>query len=468
MVGQKNFAPDQTVVLRTASKRRCSGSGFGGKNVAMRVGSAISILLSAVLLGGVSRAAQGGDFCINLPKKSRMTPVQELNRDGVKEARRGHLQKAKERFVKAYLLDPDDPFTLNNLGYVAELEGDVDRALRYYQLAGNTNTEAVIDVATSDGLKGQPVVAAFQSSQVSAYQANRANFRAMALIQKGRVFEAELVLKRALQSDPKNPFLLDTMGYVMESEGDLQAALKYYTEAAEVHSDERVLLTPVKKWRGKSVSEVAARSASAVKEALAKGEDTETRVTRLNLQGVSALNHANAADAQKYFNNAYQLDPENAFTLNNLGYLVELNGDRETAEMYYDAARSAEQANERVTYATRADAEGRKLGSLAETNQGDVNATLKAVQQKKRQLKRPIQLMVRNGGAATPPIEELKQQAPLRVPPPPLPAPKLPDRDSAPPNAQPISPQSEPSIQPLAPGPTNPLPVQPASPPANH
>lgn len=420
-----------------------------------------------VLLLGLPLTATPADFRISLPKGARLTPVQQLNREGVKEAKRGHLAKAKERFVKAYLLDPNDPFTLNNLGYVAELEGDADRALRYYQLAGNFTTEAVIDEATSPGLKGQPVIAAFQSSQASEYQTNKANFRAMSLIEKGRVFEAELVLKRALQTDPKNPFLLDSLGYVMESEGDLQAALQYYTEAASLNSEEQVFLTPVKKWRGKPISQVAARSADAVREALEKGEDTEARVTRLNLQGVSALNHADTASAQKYFTNAYKLDPENAFTLNNLGYIDELNGDRETAEMYYEAARTAEQANERVTYATRSDAEGRKLGSLAQTNQGDVNATLKAIQERKRRVRRPVQLMVRNGSFEAPAIEELKPQSPLSVPNPPLPAPRMPQRDVTPQSAPPVSPENEPSIQLLPPDSQAP-PSPPSSPKADH
>jgi Flp pilus assembly protein TadD len=351
--------------------------------------------------------------------------------------------------VKAYLLDPNDPFTLNNLGYVAELEGDVDRALRYYQLAADTSTEAVIDEATSEGLKGQPVVAAFQSSQASAYQTNKANFQAMSLIEKGRIFEAELVLRNAVHVDPQNPFLLDSLGYVMESEGDLRSALQYYLAAEALHSDERVFLTPVKKWRGKPVSEVAARSASAVREALEKGEDTEARVARLNLQGVSALNHADASDAQKHFSDAYRLDPTNSFTLNNIGYIDELNGDRESAEMYYDAARTAQQANERVTYSTRSDAEGRKIGSLAGTNQGDVNATLKAIQQRKRRVKRPIQLMVRGGN--TVPLNNPKPQAPISVPAPALPPAQLPERDRPPQSA----PQGQgdqgtaPSIQPV-------------------
>lgn len=408
------------------------------------------------------RLGHGVDFRLSLPKGSRATPVQQLNREGVRELKRGHTKKAKEHFVKAYLLDPDDPFTLNNLGYIAELEGDVDRALKYYQLAASNSTEAVIDDASRKGLKGQPVSMAFQSSKSSDYPGNKANFQAMTLLQKARVFEAEMVLKNAIRSDPKNPFLLDSLGYVMESEGDLQSALQYYTEAANQHSEERVLLTPLKKWRGKTITEIANRNAESVREAIAKGDDTETQVSRLNMRGVSALNHNDSTDAQKFFSDAYQLDPQNAFTLNNLGYMDELSGDRETAEMHYEAARSGRQANERITYATRSDAEGRRVGPFAETNQDAVDSTLRAIQQSKRRVRRPIQLMVRDNGASSTPSAEPKSQPPLAVPTPPLPPPKLPDRDLAPPSVQPSPPEGQP--QPPASSP-QPPPGQPSAPP---
>jgi Flp pilus assembly protein TadD len=378
-----------------------------------------------------------------------------LNRDGVRELKRGHVKKAKQLFVKAYLLDPDDPFTLNNLGYIAEIEGEVDRALKYYQLAANTSTEAVIDEASRKGLKGQSVNMAFQSSQTSGFQGNKANFQALTLLEKGRVFEAEKVLKDAIQSGPKNPFLLDSLGFVMESEGDLQSALQYYTDAANLHSDERVLLTPQKKWRGKTISEIAAHNAEEVRQSIEKGEDTAAQVARLNLRGVAALNHNDASDARKFFAEAYQIDPQNAFTLNNLGYIDELSGDRETAEMYYEAARVARQANERVTYATRADAEGRRVGPLAETNQDAVEVTLKAIQQRKRQSRRPVQLIVRSNGVQ-PAANEPKQPPPIGVPTPPLPPPRLPDRDTAPQEKQPSAPPSEPQIQPSMPTPPPP------------
>lgn len=277
----------------------------------------------------------------------------------------------------------------------------------------------------------------------------------MTLLEKGRVFEAERVLRDAVQNNPKNPFLLDSLGFVMESEGDLQSALQYYTEAVNLHSDERVLLTPQKKWRGKTISEIAAHNADEVRQSIEKGEDTAAQVARLNMRGVAALNHNDTPDARRFFAEAYQIDPQNAFTLNNLGYIDELSGDRETAEMYYEAARVARQANERVTYATRADAEGRRVGPLAETNKDAVEVTLKAIQQRKRQARRPVQLVVRSN-SVQPAANESTQQPPIGVPMPQLPPPRLPDRDTAPQDKQPSSPPSEPEIQPALPTPPPP------------
>ena len=378
--------------------------------------------------------AHAGDLRLSLPKETHLTPVQQLNRDGVKHLKQGHIAKAKQLFVKAYLLDPDDPFTLNNLGFVSELEGDADRALKYYQLAANTDTEALIDEASKPGLKGHSVSEAFQASNAPSFRSNRANVQAIMLLEKGRILEAESALKSALRSDANNPFLLDTLGYVMESEGDLQMASQYYSAAASLHSDERVLLTLKPKWWGKPISEVAAQSARTVSEILAKGEGTSAHVARLNLRGVSALNHNDAATAQKCFAEAYRLDPRNAFTINNIGYIAELNGDRETADMYYASARTAMEANERVTFATRSGTEGRKLGSLAETNEEDVESKLKAIQDAKRRSRTPVYLKRRDqsGAVESAPESDSIQPLPSGVQPPALPPLELPDRRQKP------------------------------------
>src|SRR4051812_36038869 len=111
------------------------------------------------LLGVVAAPIFAGaaDLRIPLPKKSKTTPVQELNRQGVEALRKNQFEKARGLFYKAYLYDPDDPFTLNNLGYISELEGQVDRATRFYQMAGEAASGATVDRATTKEVEGKTI-----------------------------------------------------------------------------------------------------------------------------------------------------------------------------------------------------------------------------------------------------------------------------------------------------------------------
>jgi Flp pilus assembly protein TadD len=387
---------------------------------------AISSLLTMQVLAGTDLAF-ARDLHVPLPARGVSTPSQKLNRDGVAELKRGHQNKAKQLFYRAYLLDPDDPFTLNNLGYVAELEGDTDRALRYYALAARDHTDAVIDQSSVADLKGKPLDEAFRLVQDSDRETSRLSEHAIVLLQKGNVFEARNLLQSALPRHPHDPFLLNNLGYAMEALGDIEGALRCYSAAASMHSAQKVVVTPRLKWRGRPISEVAAANAVAVSQQIARGEGVEAATARLNLRGVTALNDNNPSVAREFFVQAYQRDAQNAFTLNNLGYVSELAGDRESAEMYYEAARSGRDANARVTYATRRDAEGRKIDTLADDNQSDVEATLKAIQETKRRAQRPIELK-RRDGVTDDSEQDARPVPPIAVRPPALPA--LPPPDS--------------------------------------
>jgi len=389
--------------------------------------------LAMQLLAGVTEL-RSSDLRIAIPQRPVSTPTQKLNRDGVAELKRGHQGKAKRLFYRAYLLDPDDPFTLNNLGYIAELEGDADRALRYYALASHDRTNAVIDLSSEADLKGKPLREVFQQVQNADQELSRINERAIVELQKGHVFEARNMLQSALPRHPQDPFLLNNLGYAMESVGDIEGALRCYSAAASLHSNQPVVVTPRVKWRGRSISQVAAENAAAISQRLAQGEGAEAATARLNLRGVAALNDNNPSAAREFFLQAYQRDSQNAFTLNNLGYVAELAGDRESAEMYYEAARSGRDANARVSYATRRDAEGRKIDTLADDNQTDVETTLRAIQNAKRRAGRPIELKRRDGASAeiepdATPVPAISLQ--------PLALPALPPPDSAPQTAPP-------------------------------
>jgi Flp pilus assembly protein TadD len=405
---------------------------------------AASLVAAIVLV--LPPAVRAGDLKITLPKKSKVTPVQQLNREGVRELRKHNLEQAKRLFYKAYLLDPDDPFTLNNLGYISELDGDADRALRYYELSSKNHSQAVIDVSSRPELKGQSLQNAYASLQVPELKSNKDNVRAISLLGQGRVAEAEAVLQKALAQDPQNPFTLNNLGFVMENEGDLQGALRYYGAAAANGSDEKILVTPNPKWRGRDIREVAAENARLVSEVIAKGEDLDAQVARLNLRGVAAINHNDPKGARQFFEQAYKLDPRNAFSLNNMGYVSEMEGDRETAETYYADARAAGSARQQVTYATRREAEGRPVGDVARNNEDMVQSRIEAMRQIRMREGGPIELKRRDNTPVREP--EGRQEPPLSVPSPPLPRPQMPELHEQPEYQQPGEPpQSSPPPQ---------------------
>jgi len=399
---------------------------------------AIATLLALQLLAA-ARPGFASNLQIPIPQRGVSTPSQKLNRDGVAELKRGHQKKAKQLFYRAYLLDPQDPFTLNNLGYVAELEGDADRALRFYALAAREHTDAVIDRSNEAALKGKPLDEVFRQVQNSDQELSRLNERAIVLLRDGHIFEAKNLLQSALPRHPNDPFLLNNLGYAMETVGDVEGALRCYSEAASLHSTKRVVVTPRVKWRGRPVSDVARENAVAMSEQIARGEGVDATTARLNLRGVAALNDNNPSVAKGFFLQAYQQDARNAFTLNNLGYIAELAGDRESAEMYYEAARAGRDANAKVSYSTRRDAEGQKIDKLADDNQLDVEATLKAVQEMKRREQRPIELKRRdavpeNSEQESTPVPPIGVQAPAL---PTLPPPTSQQERNATPNPQP-------------------------------
>jgi len=361
------------------------------------VRSRIALTLFCSLLSVSLLRAEEKGFRISIPKHTKPTPVQALNRDGVKAVQKRDYASAKKLFYKAYLLDPNDPFTLNNLGYMSELDGDVERAQRFYQLSQEENSQATVDRSSNEDLKGKTVAAVAGHAQSGDVQINVLNVEAITLLNKDRVAEADAVLQKALRIEPRNPFTLNNMGYAKEKEGELEAAINYYRTAADANSNEPVIVTANKSWRGHPISKVAAANAKKVQSALKKEDSVQARVARLNQRGVSALNANNRAEARKYFEEAYKLAPEDAFTLNNMGYVAELNGDRESADFYYSKATAADNHERHVTLASRPEDEGKKLTEVATKNDSKAEASIQAEQEMNRRSGKAPVLLERQG-----------------------------------------------------------------------
>ncbi|HEY3927853.1 MAG TPA: hypothetical protein VGL89_05740 [Candidatus Koribacter sp.] len=378
-----------------------------------RASRALRWIGTAGLAMSMMGIAQAKDITVKIPKRSKPTPVQKLNQAGVKAVEKHDYKKAKKLFYEAYLLDPDDPFTLNNLGYVAELDGEIDRAQRYYALAAEQHSEAIVKYATTDAAKNKAVDVVAGNAADDQMKVNRLNVYAIGMLEKDRAPEADVALQKAAALDPKNPFTLNNLGYAKEKEGELQQAYKYYTEAAATNSHEPIIVSVHPNWRGKPIGEIASANARNVEKEMNRPEDVDAQVARLNLRGVSALNRNERATARDLFTQAYKLQPNNAFTLNNMGYVAEMDGDRETADFFYQRAQEAYRSNAKVVEATRKQAEGKRVAEVASGSDTDVTSAQEAtVEARRRQAGGANVELKRRDGTPVPNNPPEQQQEP--------------------------------------------------------
>jgi tetratricopeptide (TPR) repeat protein len=134
-------------------------------------------------------------------------------------------------------------------------------------------------------------------------------------------------------------------------------------------------------------------------------------------QGVAAANRNDFATAQTDFLEAYKLDPADAFSLNNAGYIAEKNGDLETAQFYYAKARQAVDSDARVGLATQAMAEGQHLSTVASDSDQQVGSEVSRYREQRQRETGPIELIPRDNtqggnGASNPSTTGGQSQVP--------------------------------------------------------
>jgi Flp pilus assembly protein TadD len=356
----------------------------------------------ATVAGSLLLTSWARDVKITIPRRSELTPVQRLNREGVEAICKKQYGKAEALFYKAYLYDPADPFTLNNLGYVSELQGRLDRAQEFYALASEQGSQAQVDRSSDKQLQGKSISYALGGLKDSPMRVNRMNVQAIELLSEGRGLEANAVLERALSLDPHNVFTLNNLGVANEAIGNYEGALKYYREASDLSSKEPIVVTLNRSWRGKPVSEMAEDSFRRLTSRLQKMDNSEARAAMLTWRGVAAVNRNDWISARQAFMEAYSLNPRSAFSLNNIGYVAERDGDLETAEFYYEKARTADNANARIGLATQVVAEGKHLSSVAGDNDQKVDSKLATYTEAQHGQSGPIELKRRDNRPAPP------------------------------------------------------------------
>ena len=247
---------------------------------------------------------------------------------------------------------------------------------------------------------------AFQVLRDGPMMVNRMNVEAMDLLSQGRGSEAIALLLKAQAADAQNPFTLNNLGVAYESIGEYDSALKAYDAAAARNSSEPAALTLDRESAGLPVSALAAASARRLNERMTKMGSAGANAAMLTARGIFAANANNWEAAKQDFLHAYSLNPSSAFSLNNRGFVAEMDGDLETAQFFYEKARKAGDAGARVGLATLQVAEGQKLLAVASDSDRQVDRELGRYSLERHREKGPIELTPRgdatSGGSAAP------------------------------------------------------------------
>lgn len=358
-------------------------------------GRRVAALAAVVTFFGQLSAWGRGDWKITLPRRAESSLVQRLNRDGVRAVEKRDYEKAEALFYKAYLYDPADPFTLNNLGYISEIEGQVDRAEKFYALAAEQGSDARIDVSNAKNLEGRPMKSAMVDLKDASMRINRMNLDAMQLHSEDRDAEAMKKLRQTLALDPQNPFTLNNLGVTEESAGELAEALRYYNASAGAGSTDKVIETTDRSYRGASVEKIAGENAAKLERRMQESGSPDERAALFAVDGVLAANRNDWTTARQDFLREYSLSPESAFSLNNRGYVAERDGDLESAQYFYGKAGKAYDTNVRVGFATRLAAQGNSVAAVASDSDTKVDGALEEYSRQRRRQAGPIDLVPR-------------------------------------------------------------------------
>ena len=181
---------------------------------------------------------------------------------------------------KALATDPQNPFTLNNLGVAHEAIGDFDNALKYYGQAARENSPEPVIITMSEGWRGQPVSKMAAESarrlqkrlrDMDPAEAKSVKFtvRGVSAANQNDWAEARQDFLKAYSLNPQSAFSLNNRGYVAERDGDLETAQFFYQKARKADdSGARVGLATQHVAEGQDLVTVAADSNEKVDSAL--------------------------------------------------------------------------------------------------------------------------------------------------------------------------------------------------------
>ena len=167
---------------------------------------------------------------------------------------------------------------------------------------------------------------------------------------------------------------MNNLAVADEGLGDFDNALKYYDQVADLHSSEHMVVTAESRLAGKIHQRHGGGQRQTPEEPdAARRRRRNSRLPNTTCAASTRKTKTNGRRRDSDFLRAYALAPSSAFSLNNRGYVAEMDGDLESAQFFYEKAWKANDAQARVGLATNRFADGQRLITVATDSDGKVD-----------------------------------------------------------------------------------------------
>ena len=157
------------------------------------------------------------------------------------------------------------------------------------------------------------------------------------LDRKGDTEEAENYYKKAFEADPKYATALNNYAFLLEGKGNTEEAEIYYKKAIEADPKYALALGNYAILLGRKGNNEEAESY--YKKAIEADPKSARTLTNY---AVLLEKKGNTEEAEIYYKKAFEADPKYAPALNNYAILLEGKGNNEEAEIYYKKAIQAD------------------------------------------------------------------------------------------------------------------------------
>jgi Flp pilus assembly protein TadD len=168
--------------------------------------------------------------------------MNRMNLNAMRLLAQGRGFEAIAMLKQTLALDPQNPFTLNNLGVASEAVGDLEGAYRYYYASANTHSKEPASVTLDRTWRGKPVSSMADSSarrvhrlldksEPAEAQAVQLTLHGVYAANQNNWAAARQDFLHAYTLDPNSAFTLNNRAYVAEHDGDLETAQYFYEKA---------------------------------------------------------------------------------------------------------------------------------------------------------------------------------------------------------------------------------------------